>query len=210
MTSKEIALRCRKCSAAVPDGNQMLCMGVKPIALIDDVADADCPKHQETPAVEMPKQHRCGRPRKVAAPPAVDEKPQELAADPDEKLQGGENLEKSELTTETVDEIFFNEENNDENGLEPVTEKPEPVEAAADPVHHPNHYSWRGGLECIEIARELCQESDGIAAYLIGCATKYIYRYPAKNGLQDLDKAIECLTMLRNIEARKGGKANAR
>lgn len=137
----------------------MLCMGVKPIALIDDVADADCPKHQETPAVEMPKQHRCGRPRKVAAPPAVDEKPQELAA---------------------------------------------------DPVHHPNHYSWRGGLECIEIARELCQESDGIAAYLIGCATKYIYRYPAKNGLQDLDKAIECLTMLRNIEARKGGKANAR
>ena len=87
---------------------------------------------------------------------------------------------------------------------------PEPKMAEADPVHHPGHYVWRGGLECIEICRELCQGSDGIAAYLIGCAVKYIYRYPRKNGLQDLDKAIECLTMLRDIEAKKGGDTDAR
>ncbi len=86
---------------------------------------------------------------------------------------------------------------------------PESERAEADPVHHPGHYAWRGGLECIEIAKELCQGSDGIAAYLIGCAVKYIYRYPQKNGLQDLDKAIECLTMLRGIEAKKGGVPNA-
>lgn len=89
------------------------------------------------------------------------------------------------------------------------TPAPEPKMAEADPVHHPSHYAWRGGPECIEIARELCQGSDGIAAYLIGCTVKYIYRYPKKNGLQDLDKAIECLTMLRDIEARKGEDTDA-
>ena len=56
-------------------------------------------------------------------------------------------------------------------------------------------------MECIDIAKELCQGANGVRAYLIGCAVKYIYRYPKKNGLQDLDKAIECLTMLRKIEA---------
>lgn len=138
MTSKETAQWCHKCDMAIPDGDQMLCMGVKPIGMIDDVADDDCPKHRVTP------------------------------------------------------------------------EAPEPGETAADPVHHPSHYAWRGGPECIEIAKELCRGSDGIAAYLIGCAVKYIYRYPQKNGLQDLDKAIECLTMLRVFETRKGGDTDAR
>lgn len=44
-------------------------------------------------------------------------------------------------------------------------------------------------------------KSEGQAAYLEGCAVKYLYRYPRKNGKQDLDKAIECLAMLRKIEA---------
>lgn len=74
------------------------------------------------------------------------------------------------------------------------------AEPAPDPVHHPNHYSWRGGMECIDIAKELTKGSAGIEAYLIGCAVKYIYRYPKKNGLQDLDKAIECLNLLRKVE----------
>ena len=47
MTSKETAQRCHKCDMAIPDGGQMLCMGVKPIAMIDDVADDDCPKHRD-------------------------------------------------------------------------------------------------------------------------------------------------------------------
>lgn len=55
----------------------------------------------------------------------------------------------------------------------------------SDMIHRPNHYTWRGGMECIDIAKELCQGANGVRAYLIGC----------------LDKAIECLTMLRKIEA---------
>lgn len=77
----------------------------------------------------------------------------------------------------------------------------------SDLIHRPNHYTWRGGMECVDIADELCRGQDGIKAYLIGCAAKYIYRYPKKNGLQDLDKAIECLKMLRNRETREASAA---
>ena len=77
----------------------------------------------------------------------------------------------------------------------------------SDLIHRPNHYTWRGGMECVDIADELCRGQDGIKAYLIGCAAKYIYRYPKKNGLQDLDKAIECLKMLRDREARDASAA---
>lgn len=80
-------------------------------------------------------------------------------------------------------------------------------EEVNDLIHKPNHYTWRGGMECVDIASELCRGQDGIKAYLIGCAAKYIYRYPKKNGLQDLDKAIECLKMLRDREAREASAA---
>lgn len=29
----------------------------------------------------------------------------------------------------------------------------------SDMFHNPEHYTWRGGMECIDIAKELCQES---------------------------------------------------
>lgn len=82
------------------------------------------------------------------------------------------------------------------------------ISRPADAVHHPSHYSWRGGMEASDIAREMCKGSEGIAAYLIGCAVKYLYRYPKKNGLQDLDKAIECLTMLREYRYGKEDNEN--
>ena len=66
----------------------------------------------------------------------------------------------------------------------------------SDLIHNPEYYTWRGGMECIDIAKELCQGSEGVRAYLIGCAVKYIYRYPKKNGLQDVLKATQCLVML--------------
>ena len=34
----------------------------------------------------------------------------------------------------------------------------------SDMIHRPNHYTWRGGMECIDIAKELCQGSDGVRA----------------------------------------------
>ena len=184
MTSKETAQRCHKCDMAIPDGGQMLCMGVKPIALIDDVADADCPKHRGTPEAPADKKRPGRKPKAVKEPET-----------------------KAVLPDTRTDSDRFGQVQSD---LAIQMPAPEPKPADADPVHHPGHYAWRGGLECIEIARELCQGSDGIAAYLIGCAVKYIYRYPRKNGLQDLDKAIECLTMLRDIEVKKGGDTDAR
>lgn len=185
MTSKETAQRCHKCDMAIPDGGQMLCMGVKPIALIDDVTDDDCPKGRVTPEAPVDKKRpdRKSKAVKESGTKATKE-PEAKAALPDPRTEP------------------------DRSGQ--AQSDPEPKMEEADPIHHPSHYAWRGGLECIEIARELCQGSDGIAAYLIGCAVKYIYRYPRKNGLQDLDKAIECLTMLRDIEAKKGGDTDAR
>lgn len=233
MTSKETAQRCRKCDMAIPDGVQMLCMGVKPIAMIDDVADDDCPKHRVTPEAPDDKK-RGGRKPKVAkkaetsavlpdtrtdsdrSGQAQSDRVQEAFATLKTKVQqavvGAKPL--SKMTAARIDKTF-GLVGRPKQPLESVElavqmPAPEPVETSVDPVHHPSHYAWRGGLECIEITRELCRGSDGIAAYLIGCAVKYIYRYPQKNGLQDLDKAIECLTMLRDFETRKGGDTDAR
>lgn len=206
MTNKETAQRCHKCEMAIPDGGQMLCMGVKPIALIDDVSDDDCPKHRVTPEAPADKK-RPGRKSKAVKEPETkaalpDHRPDsdksgQIQSDPSKVKARPIAVYRPKAPLEFV-----------ELGIQMPASEPKTEEA--DLIHHPRHYAWRGGLECIEIARELCRGSDGIAAYLIGCATKYIYRYPRKNGLQDLDKAIECLTMLRDIETKKGGDTDAR
>lgn len=78
-----------------------------------------------------------------------------------------------------------------------------------DPVHHPSHYSWRGGMEADDIVAEMTRGAEGAEAYWLGCAIKYLYRYPKKNGLQDIEKAIECLQRLRAIVAKKVKDGNA-
>lgn len=67
-----------------------------------------------------------------------------------------------------------------------------------DMIHHPDHYTWRG-TEAIDIVRAMTRGSEGVEAYLLGCTVKYMYRFPKKNGAQDLDKAVQCLKMLREI-----------
>lgn len=79
----------------------------------------------------------------------------------------------------------------------------------SDPVHHPSHYSWRGGMEAADIVAEMTRGAEGAEAYWLGCAIKYLYRYPKKNGLQDIEKAIECLQRLRAIVAKKVKDGNA-
>ena len=156
MTSKETAQRCHKCDMAIPDGDQMLCMGVKPIAMIDDVADDDCPKHRVTPEAPEGKK-RSGR------KPKVEKEPRAKAALPDIRTD-----------SDRFGQIRTGPVRPSQRDARPG------ARGDRDPVHHPSHYAWRGGPECIEIAKELCRGSDGIAAYLIGCAVKYIYRYPKK------------------------------
>ena len=75
--------------------------------------------------------------------------------------------------------------------------KSEPDEAEEnDAIKNPLHYTFRGtpAIKAVDI---LTAKATGRVAYLIGCTVKYLYRYPMKNGAQDLDKAIQCLKMLR-------------
>lgn len=57
-----------------------------------------------------------------------------------------------------------------------------------DPVNHPAHYT-AGGIECIDaIAAALTSQKDPMAAWLTGQCLKYLWRWPLKNGLEDLKK----------------------
>ena len=58
-----------------------------------------------------------------------------------------------------------------------------------DPVNHPAHYT-AGGIECIDaIAAALTCQKDPMEAWLTGQVLKYLWRWPLKNGLEDLKKA---------------------
>lgn len=56
-----------------------------------------------------------------------------------------------------------------------------------DMVQHPPHYT-QSGVECIE-AIEAALGKDQFKGYLRGNILKYIWRYPYKNGSEDLEKA---------------------
>jgi hypothetical protein len=60
----------------------------------------------------------------------------------------------------------------------------------SDIVNHPSHYS-NGRIECIDAMHDMMDKSEisEQAAYLWGNLFKYIWRWPAKNGLEDLQKA---------------------
>ena len=190
MTSKETVQRCRRCNLAIPDGGQMLCMGVQPIALIEDVTDDDCPKRRGTPEALVNKK-RPGRKPKVAKEPEAKAAPPDPRTDPD---RSGQDLS------------------------EPAKEMPapEPVETAADPVHHPNHYTWKGE-ECITLIRIMCREEEGFDGYCKGNVVKYLFRETKKNGLEDLKKARVYLNLLINYregkeavaKSKRGGRTNA-
>lgn len=67
-----------------------------------------------------------------------------------------------------------------------ANEHPEHVN---DPVNHPTHYT-AGGIECIDAtsAALTCQK-DPMQAWLTGQVLKYLWRWPLKNGVEDLKKA---------------------
>ena len=66
----------------------------------------------------------------------------------------------------------------------------EPLLAQSDdPVNHPAHYT-AGGIECIDaIAAALTCQRDPMCAWLTGQVLKYLWRWPLKNGVEDLKKA---------------------
>ena len=56
-------------------------------------------------------------------------------------------------------------------------------------VNHPNHYQSETGLEVIDIIEAFTFDLKGIEATDTGNVLKYMCRWKAKNGLQDLKKA---------------------
>lgn len=67
-----------------------------------------------------------------------------------------------------------------------------------DPVNHPSHYT-SGGNECIDaIKAALSCHKDPIFSWYTGQIMKYLWRWPLKNGIEDLKKAKFYLDHLIN------------
>ena len=81
-----------------------------------------------------------------------------------------------------------------------------PKKRGGDMIKHPDHYTFRG-VEAIEVVKIMTATATGVEAYLLGCAVKYLYRYPRKNGKQDLEKAEQCIRMLREYLYGQSGVA---
>ena len=57
-----------------------------------------------------------------------------------------------------------------------------------DNVNHPDHYT-QGGVECIDAITAATVNKTGIEAVCTANIIKYLWRYEAKNGLEDVTKA---------------------
>ena len=57
-------------------------------------------------------------------------------------------------------------------------------------VNHPDHYQLGNGMETIELIEAATADLNGIEAFDIGNALKYLTRFKHKNGKQDLEKAV--------------------
>ena len=77
-----------------------------------------------------------------------------------------------------------------------------PESSNPDNVNSPKHY-LKGGLECIQVIKaQLTPEQ--YKGYLYGNVLKYMWRWPDKNGLEDLRKAAHYLMWLQE-EVKKNG-----
>ena len=91
-----------------------------------------------------------------------------------------------------------------QTGIESVFAPKAETAVKDDPVNHPTHYT-RGGIECIDaIEAALSSQTDPVAAFLTGQSLKYLWRWPSKNGLEDLRKARWYLDRL--IKRMEGAK----
>lgn len=68
----------------------------------------------------------------------------------------------------------------------------------SDPVKEPAHYAGDGVTTCKVALRSMMRRSPigAEAGYWWGCAFKYLWRWPYKDGLRDLKKCRECLDAL--------------
>ena len=71
-------------------------------------------------------------------------------------------------------------------------------------VSHPSHYQSKTGLETIDVIEAFTSDLEGIEAVDTGNVLKYMCRWKAKNGLQELKKAAWYLEHLINHVESKG------
>lgn len=72
---------------------------------------------------------------------------------------------------------------------EPAIDLPEPEVKPKDMVNHPSHYTG-GKVECIDALESAVTGLNGIEAVCTANAIKYLWRWKAKGGKQDLQKAV--------------------
>lgn len=65
-------------------------------------------------------------------------------------------------------------------------------------VSHPPHYQSKNGIEVIDVIKAFTANLTGFEAVDTANVIKYICRWKAKNGIQDLEKAKWYLTDLIN------------
>lgn len=71
-------------------------------------------------------------------------------------------------------------------------------------VSHPSHYQSKTGLEVIDVIEAFTFDLKGIEATDTGNVIKYMCRWKAKNGLQDLKKAQWYLShLIEHVEKLK-------
>lgn len=70
-----------------------------------------------------------------------------------------------------------------------------------DDVKRPFHYEGDGLITCMDAMESMMYATDIKAhiAYWWGCAFKYLWRWPNKNGVEDLKKARQCIDYLIKI-----------
>jgi hypothetical protein len=68
------------------------------------------------------------------------------------------------------------------------------------PVKEPRHYAGDGKIACMDALRSMLSPSHDPQAnlsptviYWWGCAFKYLWRWPLKNGVQDVEKCKQCI-----------------
>tara|TARA_R110000868_G_scaffold1406_1_gene10929 strand:- start:55 stop:366 length:312 start_codon:yes stop_codon:yes gene_type:complete len=76
-------------------------------------------------------------------------------------------------------------------------------DAAYDAVNRPAHYA-QGDIECIDAIKSAVADLRGVEAYMTGTIIKYVWRWRAKNGAEDLRKARWFIDNL--IEETRDGK----
>ena len=64
----------------------------------------------------------------------------------------------------------------------------------SDAVSHPSHYR-RGGIECREAERAMLTDAPTppMVTHLWASAFEYLWRWPFKNGVEDLRKCRQCI-----------------